>query len=127
MTETMAPAGLPGFKTLAASQIAVGAAFSLLLAWLWNPSLGASFAVGALLMLTNMLLIAWTLWRLLMKKSIAWTSLIIVIKYAVLFGSIVLVARASWFSSLGAGLGITSFLIAALLAAIVSQQKKENY
>src|SRR5687767_10864759 len=117
-TWEMGPAALPDIKVLALAQIIVGVVFALLLAMFVSPSLGASFGLGALLMLANMALIGWAVWRMLMQKSIAWTSVLIVIKYAVLFGSIVFVSRLSWFSSLGAGLGITSFVIAALAAAL---------
>lgn len=112
------------FKFLALLQFLVGGALTGVVTYGWGIQLGASFAIGALLMLTNVSAIAWTSWRLLSQKSIAWTSLIIVIKYAVLLGSIVVLAKTSWFSSLGAGLGVTSFLIAALLLAIFSQKKE---
>lgn len=109
---------------MAVTQLAVAILIGGAIAAIWGVSLGASFVVGAALMLANLGLIAWSSWRLLTKKSIAWTVLIIVIKYAVLLGSIVFFARTDWFSSLGAGLGVASFLIAILIAALL--EKKEN-
>ena len=111
-------------KLLALFQLLVGGGLALMVSIFWDFQLGASFAIGALLMLTNVGAIAWTSWRMLSQKSIAWTSLIIVIKYAVLLGSIIVLAKTSWFSSLGAGLGVTSFLIAALLLAVFNQKKE---
>ena len=81
--------------------------------------LGASIATGAAVILTNLLFLIWAWKRIFAKKSIAWTLLIIVIKYAVLLGSIFFLAREPWFSSLGAGLGISSFVLAALIMALI--------
>lgn len=106
------------------AQIAVGFAGGALLTYLYDPQLGASYVVGALLMTANLALLAWSSWRLIAKKSIAWTVLIIVIKYAVLLGSVVVFARASWFNSFGAGLGVASFVIAALISAVLLKKEK---
>lgn len=113
-------------KILALLQAAVGLVAALAVGWLSTPERGVSFAVGAGLMLANLLVLAWTSWRALAKKSIAWTSLIIVLKYAVLLGSIWYLSRTSWFNSLWAGLGVTTFVIAALIAAIIIQKKEDN-
>lgn len=117
-------AALRSFRQLAYLQLTMGLIFALLLGGLVDVRLGASFALGALLMLTNVLLLGWTWWRLIAKKSIAWTTMIIVIKYAVLLGSIVVLARQSWFSSVGAGLGIASFIIPALALAVIYQKRE---
>jgi hypothetical protein len=115
---------ITGTKGLALSQLVVLALGSGAFAAFGNSSLAASFAVGAALMLTNVVAIAWVSWRQLEQKSIAWTMMIIVSKYAVLLGSIFFLARTSWFSPIGAGLGIASFLIAALVFAIFTQKKE---
>ncbi|NJL24461.1 MAG: hypothetical protein HC902_04370 [Calothrix sp. SM1_5_4] len=57
-------------------------------------------------------------------KTIAWTALILVSKYAVLLGSIYMLSVTDWFSALGAGLGISSFLIPVLLLAVFFQEKE---
>jgi len=106
-------------------QIAISLMGSLSFWALGQPQLGASFAVGGALMLANVLAIAWTSWRLVEKKPIAWTVIIIVIKYAVLLGSVVFFARTNWFDSLGAGLGVASFLIAILGAALLTTKSAE--
>ncbi len=111
-------------KILSLIHIGVAAAITLIISTVWNISLGASFALGALVMIANVLLLAWSWWRLFAKKSIAWTSSIIVIKYAVLLGSIFLLTRMSWFSSMAAGLGVASFVIAALALAVIVQKEE---
>ncbi len=113
-------------KTLALIQGIVGAALSLLVTVIWNLQLGASFAVGSSLMLFNIVLLGWTWWRILAQKTIAWTLVVIVIKYAVLLGAIFHLARTSWFSSVGAGLGISSFVLAALFYAVVSEKQEKE-
>ena len=85
-----------------------------------RPQLAASFAVGASLMLGNLLALAWSTWRVLAKKPVASTVLIIVSKYALLLGSVFYFARMPWFSSAGAGLGIASFMLAILGSAFAA-------
>jgi hypothetical protein len=111
-------------KVLFLVQIVVSVAGTGLFTFIYDPQLGASYAIGATLMTANLALLAWSSWRLIAKKSIAWTVMIIVIKYAVLLGSVVYFARASWFSSFGAGLGVASFVLAALVSATLL--RKEN-
>jgi len=108
-------------KNLALIQLFTGAALALGAALFGRPQLGASIGFGAGLMLFNVILLGWSWRRLIEKKSIAWTVGIIVIKYAVLLGSIVYLARLEWFSPLGAGIGIGSFVFAALLFAILTK------
>jgi len=86
-------------------------------------SLGASIALGAGLMLFDVVVLGWSWKRLIAKKSIALTVGIIVIKYAILLGSIYYLAREDWFSALGVGLGIASFMGAALILAILSRER----
>jgi len=88
--------------------------------------LGASFMVGASLMLANLVAIAWSSWRVLTKKPIASTVLIIVIKYALLLGSVFYFARQDWFRSLGAGFGIASFILAIMGSAILTGNENEE-
>jgi hypothetical protein len=111
----------PSLKLLAAIQLALGTVISLLGFWIGGLQLGASIAIGSGLMLFNLIGLGWSWQRLMIdpKKSIAWTLVIIVIKYAVLLGSIFVLAREPWFSSLGAGLGISSFVLAALIMALI--------
>ena len=113
-------------KVLIAIQVLVGATLALGSAVFGGLQLAASVGIGALLMLANLLLHAWTWSRLLDKKSFAWTLQIIVIKYAVLLGSIFYLMHTGWFQPLGAGLGIASFTIAALIFAICDQKKEIN-
>lgn len=79
-----------------------------------------------MVMLTNLALLAWVWYRILAKKSIAWTLQIIVIKYAVLLVSLFYLMHTSWFSSLGAGLGVASFTLGALVFALCEQRKEKN-
>ncbi len=116
----------PNLKQLAALQILIGAGLALAGARFSGPQLGASIAVGSALMLGNMILLGWSWQRLIAKKSIAWTVMIIVIKYAVLLGSIVYFARTDWFSPLGAGIGIASFMLAALVLAAFYYKREIN-
>jgi hypothetical protein len=109
-------------KVLALIQLFVGAAAAGLGVCFYGVSLGASIGLGAGLMLFNLVLLGWTWKRLIAKKSIALTVGIIVIKYAILLGSIYYLAREDWFSPLGAGLGIASFMLAALILAIISRE-----
>jgi hypothetical protein len=109
----------PSLKLLAAIQLALGVVISLLGLGFGSFQLGASIAIGSGLMLFNLIGLGWSWQRLMAKKSIAWTLVIIVIKYAVLLGSIFFLAREQWFSSLGAGLGISSFVLAALIMALI--------
>jgi hypothetical protein len=104
-------------KLIAALQIFSGLALSLAAYFLHSFELGASTAAGAVIMTVNSAGITWAWWRILDKKPIALTLLIIVIKYAVLLSSIYYLARAPWFNVMGAGLGIASFMFAALLFA----------
>jgi hypothetical protein len=97
------------------------------LLWLsGRPQLAASFAVGASLMLGNLMALAWSTWRVLAKKPVASTVLIIVIKYALLLGSVFYFARMPWFSSAGAGLGIASFMLAILGSAMVAPKVSDD-
>lgn len=112
---------LQGFKALVLSQLLVGALGTAVLTVGWDSQLGASFGIGAGLMLLNVVLLGWGWWRILEKKSIAWTVVIIVIKYAVLLSTIVFLSRTDWFHAMPAGLGIFSFILAALAAAVWSE------
>ena len=116
----------PSLKQLALIQLVVGLGLAAGAAELHSLQLGASIAVGASLMLGNMIALGWSWQRLMDKKSIAWTVLIIVIKYAVLLGSIVFFARTTWFVPLGAGIGIASFMIAALIMAAIHYKKETD-
>ncbi len=91
-----------------------------------RPQLAASFAVGAGLMLGNLMALAWSTWRVLAKKPVASTVLIIVIKYALLLGSVFYFARMPWFSSAGAGLGIASFMLAILGSSFAAPKATED-
>lgn len=75
-------------------------------------------------MVFNVAVLGWAWKRILEKKSIAWTSGIIVIKYAVVLSSIVLLSRRPDFHAVAAGLGIGSFAIAAIIAAIASETRE---
>lgn len=113
-------------KILLLSQLAVGVLLTLvLLAATQDFQLGASFALGAAIMLLNLVALAWGWWRVLAQKTIAWTVLIIVIKYAVLLGAIFYLSRQPWFQIVGAGLGVASFLVALMLMAALSREKEK--
>lgn len=111
------------FNSLKYMAIFQGAIVLLVGGGMWfsgRPQLAASFAVGAGLMLGNLMALAWSTWRVLAKKPVASTVLIIVIKYALLLGSVFYFARMPWFSSAGAGLGIASFMLAILGSAFAA-------
>lgn len=57
---------------------------TLAIYFLYAPHQALSFVVGAVLMLVNLLTIAWSWKNILAKKLIAWSVAIIVIKYAIL-------------------------------------------
>ncbi len=120
------PTQNPSLKQLAAIQLVVGAVIAGVASLASSLQLGASVAIGASLMLGNLVLLGWSWQRLMDKKSIAWTVAIIVIKYAVLLGSIVFFARTAWFSPLGAGIGIASFMISALVLAGIYHKKETD-
>lgn len=76
----------------------------------WDIQLGASFGLGSLLMLVNLVFLSWVWNRLIDKKAIAWTALLIVIKYTVLLGAIFFLTQKAWFHVLSAGLGMVTFI-----------------
>ena len=84
-------------------------------AYLWGIQPGASFGVGALVMLTNLLLLAWIWSRHMEKKPVALTTVIIVVKYTVLLGAIFLLTREAWFHVLAAGLGMAAFILSTII------------
>jgi hypothetical protein len=102
----------------------IGALFAAGGWWFGGLQLGASIGFGSALMVLNVFALGWMWQRVLDKKSVAWTILIIVIKYAVILGSIWYWAHAEWFSPLGAGLGIASFMIASLVLAAIFHEKQ---
>lgn len=116
----MTPAPVLNLKLLIAMQSAAGAALTAILCGLFGLRLGASFGLGAVLMLGNLVLLAWIWSRLLAKKSIAWTVVIIVIKYTVLLSAIFFLSRETWFHVLGCGLGMVTFVMASLLQVALS-------
>ncbi len=111
-------------RQLVLIQLGIGLVISALTAALSSPSLGVSVMVGASLIASSVALLGWTMNRVLAKKSIAWTVSIIVIKYAVLLGSIPLLMRTNWFSPIGAGIGVASFVLAALGVALIDDKKE---
>lgn len=113
-------------KTLALCQLLFGTILSIAVGLIWGFQLGASFAVGAALMLLILTFLVITVWLSVAQKSIAWNVIVIVIKYPVLLGSIVLLMRSDWFSSTSAALGITSFLVAALAWAVLQQMNTKE-
>lgn len=115
---------LHSLSSMAAFQALIVVVVSGALWYLGRPQLAASFAMGAGLMLANLGALAWSSWRMLTKKPIALTVAVIVIKYALLLGSVFYFARTSWFDSIGAGLGIASFMLAILGSALIA--KKED-
>ncbi len=110
-------------KSLFFIQCAIGASLTVAV-YLWlGPQLGASFGSGALVMLANLLMLAWIWSRFLAKKSIAWTVMIIVIKYTVLLGAIFLLTQKAWFHVLSCGLGMATFVMTALVQAAVLKKE----
>lgn len=109
-----AAAGL-SLKTLIATQFALGAALTAIVWWLFGPQLGASFGVGAALMLGNLLVLAWFWSRILAKKSFALTVVIIVVKYTFLLGAIFVLTQTAWFHVLSGGLGMATLIMTALV------------
>jgi hypothetical protein len=117
-----AAAGL-SLKSLVAIQFFLGAAFAAAVAWLFGLQLGASFGVGALLMLSNLLVLGWVWSRILAKKSFALTLLIIVVKYTFLLGAIFVLTQTAWFHVISGGLGMATFIMTALFQ--VAAMKRE--
>jgi hypothetical protein len=117
-----AAAGL-SLKSLIATQFALGAAFTAAVTAFGGPQLGASFGAGALLMLGNLLVLAWFWSRILAKKSFAWTVVIIVVKYTLLLGAIFYLTQTAWFHVLSGGLGMATFIMTALFQ--VAAMKRE--
>ena len=115
---------LRSLSSIAAFQAAIILVTCGTLWYLGRPQLAASFALGAGLMLLNLGALAWSSWRMISKKPVALTVGVIVIKYALLLGSVFYFARTSWFDSIGAGLGIASFMLAVLGSALFA--KKED-
>lgn len=115
---------LQGLKHLIGIQLALGLILTAIATAVFGLHRGASFAAGSGLMTLNIALLGWSWWRILEKKSIAWTVGIIVIKYAVLLSTIVFLSRTSWFDAVAAGLGVFSFVLAALASAIISGRKE---
>lgn len=113
-----------GLRRLLTLQLVVGAVLTGAAAGFAGIQPAVSFAAGALLMVLNVAVLGWAWNRILEKKSIAWTSGIIVIKYAVVLSSIVLLSRRPEFHAVAAGLGIGSFVIAAVIAALASETRE---
>lgn len=102
-------------KSLVLVQSALATALTMAVAAALGPQQGASYGLGSLLMLTNLLLLAWIWSRYLAKKSIAWTVVIIVGKYTVLLSAIFLLSQRAWFHVLSSGLGMVTFVTACLV------------
>lgn len=107
----------PSLRLFLILQFLIGGLLALSGTRLGSPQLGASIGAGAALVLLNTALIGWIWRRLMAQKTIAWTMLVIVIKYAVLLTSIYYLTRLDWFNPIGAGVGISSFMLAALALA----------
>lgn len=122
----MNPAILRNLSRLAVISLLVAAGGTLIAALGWGVYQGASFAVGAALMVANTAGLAWMWWRLIAQKRIALTIGIIVIKYAVLLSSIFYLSRAHWFQMTPAGLGVASFVIAALIWATTISERENT-
>lgn len=110
-------------KQLGFLQLGIGMVLALVAGWIGGIQLAASTVVGVFLMVLNVTVLGWSWQRLLEKKSIAWTVLVIVIKYAVLLGSIYILGKTQWFSVLGAGIGVASLVLAALVFAAIDDRK----
>ena len=113
-------------KILAIWQLILGTALSAVAGAVGGGPAGASFAIGVLLGLGNLLALAWGWWRLLTEKPVAWTVVLIVIKYAVLLSSIFYFARTGWFETVPAGLGIASFVLPALGLAVFYRESEST-
>jgi hypothetical protein len=81
-----------------------------LVTWVGGVQPGASYGIGAGLMLANLFFLSWVWNRLIDKKAIAWTAVLIVIKYTVLLGAIFLLSQKAWFHVLSAGLGMVTLI-----------------
>ena len=112
------------FKRLAIAQVLIGVFGAAGFAAVYGPASGASFLVGTLIMLTTVVSLAWIGWRVFTQKSVAWTVVGIISKYAVLLGSIYSLTRTAWFNVAAGGLGIASFVIPALVTAVLTPEKE---
>lgn len=120
----MNPVGPLNLKNLLAMQFLLGAVLTAAVYSGFGSQLGASFAIGAVIMLGNLLMLAWMWSRILEQKSIARTVVIIVVKYTVLLGAIFILTHKTWFHVLGAGLGMATFIMTALFhVALMSRER----
>lgn len=121
----MTTQSLPSLKLLVLTQVFLTLLFSAGGYLLGGQYLAASIGLGGGVMVLNLGVVAWV-WRgNFDKKSIAWTSLVIVIKYAVLLASMMLLLQTEWFLPLGAGLGVASFALTALIFALLYYKKEK--
>jgi hypothetical protein len=103
-------------------QAAVGIVCAALVFYFGDSRLAASLLLGVANMTFLLVMLGWSIHLMLEKKSIAWTVSIIVIKYAVLLGSTYILAQASWFRAVGYGVGLSSFVVAALIFAVFDKE-----
>ena len=84
-------------------------------------SAAASYACGALLILFNVVILAWAFRRLLQKKLIALSTGLIVFKYAILGTILYQILKASWLSPLWFCVGVGTLMLAAFGTALSSE------
>ncbi|MFN7728915.1 MAG: hypothetical protein ACK5P7_07145 [Bdellovibrio sp.] len=105
--------------------LVVGAALA---GWLVSWDAALSYGIGCLFVFASAGLSAWLWGRLIAKKLVAVALLIIVFKYAI-FGIILYkILLTSWVQPLWFSAGIGNIVLAALLAALTTDddQKMEN-
>jgi hypothetical protein len=101
------------------SQMLITALGGLLCAHFIAPLQATSFVVGSLTILLSFFLFGWGFGMIFQKKLIALAVVVIVFKYAILGIIIFKLVKALWFSPLWFSIGIASFVLSALIYAIV--------
>ena len=95
---------------------------SLLLGIFLDHNSGYSFAIGGIIVLSNISVI-WLCWTYLIpKKLIAVAILIIVFKYAILAIILYKVLHLSWVQPLWLGLGFGTLMLAAVISATTNRE-----
>lgn len=107
-------------------QLGLLAVGSPLVAWMTDWDGALSYGIGCLFIFGSSALSAWLWSRLIAKKLVAVALLIIVFKYAI-FGLILYkILLTSWIHPLAFSAGIANIVLAALLAALTSEDQEDN-
>ncbi|MEZ0391660.1 MAG: hypothetical protein ACAH59_05560 [Pseudobdellovibrionaceae bacterium] len=107
------------FRLFALIQLTILTIGSLVLAEAKDPKSAASFAVGCLFVLVNVLLTAFLWSRIIQKKLVALSVTIIVFKYAILGLIIYQLLTVAWVNALWLCAGFGSLMVSALFYSLI--------